>query len=418
MTINKASIITIGDELLIGQTIDTNSAWIGRQFNMMGIDLVRRVAVGDDKAAMLRALNEELTTSDIVVLTGGLGPTADDITKPFLLDYFGGTMRTDEAVLAHVTEIFSRRNKPMLEVNRKQAEVPDSCTVLFNSRGTAPGMWFERDNKVVISLPGVPHEMAGIMQDEALPRLRKLYVSNAIEHLSVITAGEGESFIAERIKDIEAALPKHIKLAYLPGAGMVKLRLTGKGTDAATLLGEMRPFQKQLAERVSEFVVALEDIPLEQVLHNWFTTNNKKLALAESCTGGYLAHLFTQIPGASTYFNGGIVCYSNDSKINILGVDADTINREGVISEAVAAEMATNALTKFGADVAFGVTGLFGPASATDEQPVGTVWMAVANNTRTETMKYRFHYDRARNKEMTTTMALLMMLRFVEAMSA
>jgi len=261
-----ASIITIGDELLIGQTTDTNSGWIAKRLNEQGIDLRRRVAVGDDRKAIITALDDEMANASLVIITGGLGPTADDITKPLLLEYFGGKMRVDERTLTHVREIFERFKRPVLARNMKQAEVPDTCTVLFNSRGTAPGMWFEKDNKVVIALPGVPHEMMGIMEDEVLPRLLQHFKSDAIVHYSIITAGEGESFIAEKIQDIEESLPGHIKLAYLPGARMVKLRLTAKGPDEATLKAELAIHQSAIVERLSDIVISLEDVPLETIL--------------------------------------------------------------------------------------------------------------------------------------------------------
>ncbi len=409
-----ASVITIGDELLIGQTIDTNSAWIGTHLNALGIDMHRRVAVGDNKDAITRALNEELRTAHIVIVTGGLGPTADDITKPLLLEYFGGTMRVDERVLAHVRDLFTKRNRPMLERNLKQAEVPDSCTVLFNARGTAPGMWFEREGRVVVSLPGVPNEMVGIMEDEVLPRLRERFVSGAIVHNTLVTAGEGESFIAEKIADIENSLPPHIRLAYLPGAGTVKLRLTGRGDSVSLLQEEITPYRNAMAERLGTIVVAHTDVPLERVLYDLFTARGITMAMAESCTGGLIAHLITQVPGASGILQGGVVCYSDYSKSELLGVSRETLDAHGTVSEAVAREMAAGAQRLLKADYALAVTGLLGPASASDTLPVGTVWMAAASATGVVAKKFRFFYDRARNKEMAAAMAMLLLYRFVQ----
>lgn len=415
MSNTVVSIITIGDELLIGQTIDTNSAWIAQRLNALGMDVCRRVAVGDERNAMIAALDAELTVADVVILTGGLGPTSDDITKPLLLEYFGGAMRVDERVLEHVKELFTKRNRPMLAVNLRQAEVPDSCTVLFNRRGTAPGMWFERQGKVVISLPGVPFEMMGIMQDEVLPRLGEMRTGGAIVHYTIVTAGEGESFIAEKIADIEAALPAHIKLAYLPSFGMVKLRLTGKGTNEAQLHDDILPFRDAIAQRLEHIVVSLCDEPLEKVLFDLFSERGMTFALAESCTGGLIAHHITQVPGASGYFRGGVVCYSNDSKVDILGVRAETLAEHGAVSEITAREMAVGAQQRLGSSYALSVTGLLGPSSDGGPEPIGTVWVAVAGGGRVDAKKFRFFYDRERNKEMAVVMGLLMVYRAVRS---
>ncbi len=373
-----ASIITIGDELLIGQVIDTNSAWIAKHLNELGIDVLRRVAVGDDRNAILKALDGEMAIASLVLITGGLGPTADDITKPLLNEYFGGKMQVNEQVLEHLKSIFTKRHRPFLERNLKQAEVPDNCIILFNRMGTAPGMWFDKDDKVVIAMPGVPFEMISIME-EVLPKLRQRFFSDALIHRSIITAGEGESYIAEKIKDLEEALPAHIKLAYLPGAGMVRLRLTGRGADAAQLTKELQLRQQEIADRIENIVVSLEDVPLEQVLGKWFTAKGKTLGLAESCTGGNVAHHITQVMGAAHYFNGSIVCYQNEIKEKILGVKNETLEKHGAISEQTVMEMAQGARKLLNVDYAYAVTGLLSPGGESDHVPVGTVWMAVAD---------------------------------------
>lgn len=410
-----AAIITIGDELLIGQVIDTNSAWIAKRLNAMGIDVLRRVAVGDERDAIVRALDEELKRADIVIITGGLGPTADDITKPLLNEYFGGRMVISERVLAHVKEMMVKRNRPFLERNLKQAEVPDVCTVLFNKMGSAPGMWFEKDGKVTISLPGVPFEMISIMEQEALPKIKDRFISDALIHRSVITAGEGESFIAEKILDLEEGLPKHIKLAYLPGAGMVRLRLTGKGPDAAILAAELDKWQQAIACRLGEIVIATEDIGMEQVLGNWFTTHNTTIGFAESCTGGYLSHHITQVPGASAYFKGSIVCYANEIKECVLGVKKETIDAFGAISEQTVTELVKGAIDVLNTDYAYAVTGLMSEGGESDKTEVGTVWMAVADRKRVTTKKFWFPFDRTRNKEMAVSMGMLMIWKFINA---
>lgn len=412
MANTKASIITIGDELLIGQTIDTNSAWIAQQLNPLGIDIIRRVAVGDNKADIVAALDAELSRSEIVIITGGLGPTADDITKPLLAQYFGGKMVVDERVQLHVRSIFERRNLPLLEVNLRQAEVPESCTVLFNKSGTAPGMLFEKEGKMIISLPGVPHEMMGIVEDEVIPRLRQRFTSDAMVHRSVITAGLGESFLAEKIKDIESALPEHIRLAYLPGFWMVKLRLTGRGKDEMQLIREVDMRQEEIANRLEEYVVALEDLPMEEIVGRKLTSLGQTVALAESCTGGYLGHRLTQVIGSSKYFQGGIICYQYEVKEQLLGVEHALLEQEGAVNEAVALQMALGAQRSMKSDIGFGITGLLSPGGE-EGVPVGTVWMAITNGDTHKTKAFHFPYDRVRNKEVAVNMALLMIWKFV-----
>jgi nicotinamide-nucleotide amidase len=410
----KASIITIGDELLIGQTIDTNSAWIGQRVNELGIEVVRRVAVGDEAEEIKEALDAELDRSAVVFVTGGLGPTADDITKPLLCEYFNGKMIVDEATLTHVKEIFTRRNRPFLDRNIKQAEVPDTCKVLFNKMGTAPGMLFERDGKFVIAMPGVPFEMVSIMEDEALPFLRKQFVSDAFIHRSIITAGEGESFIAERIKDLEEALPKHIKLAYLPSAGMVRLRLTGRGSDEQQLIKELELRQQEIANKLENIVVSLDDLPMEHVLGKSLVAKNATVAFAESCTGGNIGHLITQVMGSGRYFMGSAVCYQNEIKEAILGVRKSTIKEMGAVSEQTAMEMAEGARAIYKSDYSLGVTGKLDAGGEDENVPVGTVWMAVTDKNRTIAKEFKFFYDRPRNKEMAVQMGMLMLWKFIE----
>lgn len=414
MSNTQASIITIGDELLIGQTIDTNSARIAQMLNAIGIDVIRRVAVGDDKQAITGALDEELSKVEIVLITGGLGPTADDITKPLLCDYFGGKLVIDERVLAHVKEIFLKNNRPFIERNMKQAEVPDVCTVLFNKMGTAPGMWFEKDGKVIISMPGVPFEMASIMELEVVPRLKERFIKKeAIVHSTLITAGEGESFVAERIKDIEESLPAHIKLAYLPGLGMVKLRLTAKGTDAKALENEVADYKARLYDRLANIVIAEADEPMEEIIGKLLLEKKLSLGLAESCTGGNIAHHITNVPGSSVYFKGNVVSYQDEIKQKVLGVKKETIDKHGVVSEQTAIEMATGARQLLNVDIALSITGVLGPEGDGSETSIGTVWMAICNKETVTAKKFFFRYDRPRNKEMATQMAMLMIYRFI-----
>jgi nicotinamide-nucleotide amidase len=408
----QAALLTIGDELLIGQTIDTNSAWIAQQLNILGIDVICRLAVGDDRPAIEQALDELLPKVSLVIITGGLGPTADDITKPLLCHYFGGQLVVNEPVLAHIKTIFAARNRPMLERNLKQAEVPDNCTILFNRMGTAPGMWFDQGEKVIISLPGVPFEMMTIMTEEAIPLLQKRFAAEGLIHRTIFTAEAGESFIAEEIQDIEASLPAHIRLAYLPAQSLVRLRLTGKGSNAAQLAQEVAFYQAQLAQRLSRIVVAQEDSTLEALLHRELTAQKRTIGLAESCTGGNIGHLITQVSGASDYFKGSLVCYWPEVKEKILGIPHQTIQKHGVVSEAVAIAMAQNAARILEADYGFGITGMLSKGLDTDP-PAGTVWMAACYKSEVKTRKYTFLYDRLRNKDIATQMGLLLLLRLV-----
>lgn len=408
-----AVIITIGDELLIGQTIDTNSAWIAQQLNKLGIDVVRRVAVGDTKDAITNALDEELQKASLLILTGGLGPTSDDITKPLLCDYFGGKLIVNEKVLTHLKEMFAKRNRPILERNMKQAEVPDVCTVLFNDMGTAPGMWFEKDGKIIISLPGVPFEMQHIMTNVALPCIKDHFPSDAIVHRSVFTAGEGESFIAEKLLDIEASLPSYIKLAFLPDSGFVKLRLTGKSTNIEQLTAEIEAKQQEIATRLGSIVIAMDDMPVEKILGNTMKANGKTIGIAESCTGGYIGHYITQVAGASAYFMGSIVSYDNSIKQNVLGVKEETLNTYGAVSEETVIEMANGAMKVLNVDYTLSVSGVLGPDGGTERVKVGTVWMAVASKDEVKTKEFRFFYDRERNKEMAAKNGMLFLWKFI-----
>ncbi len=413
MANTNATIITIGDELLIGQTIDTNSAWMAQRLNEIGIVVERRVTISDKSEDIRLALDEEIPRADIILMTGGLGPTADDITKPFLSDYFGGKLVEDEKVLQHIRELFEQRNKPMLEINRRQAEVPDVCTVLYNEMGTAPGMLFEKEGKYIISMPGVPFEMMTIMNNEVLPRLKKKYISDAILHRTIITSGEGESFIADIIKDIEQALPPELKLAYLPSPGMVKLRLTARGPDEAGLIKMLEEWQGKLATRLERIVVAMEDIPTQEILGKLLKEKGLTISLAESCTGGYIAHLITQVQGSSEYFQGAIVPYQSKLKHSIVGVDAEVLQEHRAISEETAIELATKARSMFESDYCLSVTGQLSFGGEDAHVQKGLVWMAIAGKDEVNTKKFQFHYNRVINKEMAAQLGLLMIWKHI-----
>ncbi|AEW00675.1 damage-inducible protein CinA [Niastella koreensis] len=409
-----ASIITIGDELLIGQVIDTNSAFISQELNKIGVWVKRRVAVGDSKEEIQRALDEESRDSNIIIMTGGLGPTADDITKPVLAEYFGGKLVMNEEVRKHVVYLFEQVfRRPMIERNLKQAEVPDVCTVLPNARGTAPGMWFEKAGKVFVSLPGVPHEMKGLITTEVLPRLQQRFIMPFIGHRTMLTAGVGESFLAEAIQHWEEKLPAHLKLAYLPNYGMVRLRITGWSTDKARLEEELDREFATLKKLVQEWLVIDEDASLPMALSKLLRSKNKTMATAESCTGGYIAHLITAIPGASNIYKGSIISYDNEVKINQLQVSPIILQKMGAVSEEVVTEMAAGVLAKLNTDYAVAVSGIMGPDGGSPEKPVGTVWIAAGDKHKLVTQKFQFRFDRDRNIEMTATQALNLLRKFI-----
>lgn len=412
-----ASIITIGDELLIGQTIDTNSAWMARELNNIGIWLKRRVAVGDNWDNIWKALDDESKESEVILITGGLGPTADDITKPLLCEYFGGKLVVNKKVLEHVKNIFIKLNRPLIERNLKQAEVPDNCLVLENNRGTAPGMLFRKGNCIYISLPGVPNEMKGIMEKEVLPLLQREMELPAIVHKTIFTAGAGESFIAENIKDFEEALPAHIKLAYLPAYGMVRLRLTSTGDDKKKVEDELLPYFNQLKEMVKDVMVTDTDEGLEIVIGKILNVRGKTIATAESCTGGYIAHLITSVAGSSEYYKGSVVSYANEVKENILDVSSETLKTFGAVSEETVRQMVNGVIEKLKVDFAVATSGIMGPDGGTPEKPVGTVWIAAGNKEKTRAQKLFFRFDRERNIEMTAQAALNMLRKFILANS-
>ncbi len=410
-----ASIITIGDELLIGQVIDTNSAWMAQELNKAGIAVKRRVAVGDTWQAIWQALDTESKEAEIILITGGLGPTADDITKPLLCSYFGGTLITDEAALANVTNIFNRLDRPLTERNIKQAEVPDVCTVIQNQRGTAPGMWFSREGRIFVSMPGVPHEMKGMMTNDVIPALRKAFKLPSITHRTLLTAGVGESFLADKLVDFEAALPAGVKLAYLPNYGMVRLRLTAVGADAAETERTITNLFNQLQQLVAENMVTNEDEPLEKVVGKLLQARGQTMSTAESCTGGYMAHLLTSMSGASVWYQGTVVSYSNEVKQHLLNVSATTLAAHGAVSEATVQEMVKGALAALNTDFAVAVSGIMGPDGGSAEKPVGTVWIAAGNEQQLVTQKLQLRFDRMRNIQLTAAAAFNLLRQFILA---
>ena len=379
----KATILTIGDEILIGQIVDTNSVSIAKHLNAAGIVVHEKNSIGDDRGQIVQSLERALQQSDIVIITGGLGPTKDDITKKTLAEWFGGGMHFDETVAAHVERMLTARGIAFNELNRSQALVPACCTVLFNAHGTAPGMWFERDGRVVVSLPGVPYEMEHLMQDEVMPRLTARFALKQIVHRTLITAGLPESMLAEAIAPWEDALPPYLKLAYLPNPGAVRLRLSAYEVDGQEVAREIEERFAQLQQLIPQYVVGFETATVQEQVHRMLIERRATLATAESCTGGTIASRFTALAGASAYLLCGVVSYSNASKAQVLGVDAALIERHGAVSEPVARQMAEGVRRIAGADYAVATTGIAGPTGGSAEKPVGTVWFAVATPTRT-----------------------------------
>lgn len=412
--------------MLIGQTIDTNSAFIGQELNKIGIWVKRRVAVGDVEEDIFHALDEERLHSDLIIMTGGLGPTGDDITKQALCKYFGGTLVVNELVLAHIKYLFEfvyRRPGPILERNLKQAEVPNNCIVLPNERGSAPGMWFEAPTShttdeherltVFISLPGVPTEMKGLIEKQVIPRLKNQFVLPVIIHQTLLTAGIGESIIAEKIKDWEAQLPSNTKLAYLPHYGMVRLRLTATGIDKSKLELEIEKQFATLKELVKEWMVIDEDMTIQQAIAKLLKEKKQTAGTAESCTGGYIAHLLSRDPGSSSNFKGSVVSYDNDVKTDVLGVPKEVLDDNGAVSKETVLEMAKGGLKQLKSDYIIVTSGIMGPDGGTEKKPVGLVWIAVGNKDKIEAEEFNFRFDRTRNIEMTAMAALNKLRKFI-----
>jgi nicotinamide-nucleotide amidase len=404
-----AEIITIGDEILIGQIVDTNSAWMATELNKIGVRVKQISSVSDDREHILKALAEAAGRVSIIFITGGLGPTKDDITKKTLAEYFGVGLVENKEALDNVERIFARYNRPLLEVNRLQAYVPANCEIILNHNGTAPGMWFNHEGVIYVSMPGVPFEMMYMMEEEVLPKIRSTVKLPVIVHKNILTVGEGESFLAERIADIENDLPPYIKLAYLPKLGQVRLRLSAFGADQESLQKQVDDFAGKIIERIGAVFVIDQDIALEKAILDKMAAKGLTLSVAESCTGGYLSHLFTQHAGSSKVFLGGGVTYSNELKESILGVKHETINKYGAVSEETAKEMVEGALLNFRSDFAISVTGIAGPDGGTIDKPVGTVWVAVAGGQKMLIKKYTFGNKRRQNIERSAVMALSML---------
>ncbi|MCW5906258.1 MAG: competence/damage-inducible protein A [Chitinophagales bacterium] len=408
----KATVITIGDEILIGQTIDTNSAWIGQKFNELGVQLHEIISCGDSSEQIVDALNRAKSTSKIVLLTGGLGPTKDDLTKKTLVEYFNTELVLNEEVWERMKQIFEKRGKEVLEMNRSQAMIPKDGTMLPNMRGTAQGTWFERDGVVFVSLPGVPHEMKHVMEAQVLPRLREKFDFPKIVHATLMTAGAGESVIAGKLSDFEAQLPANIKLAYLPELGVVKLRLTGSG-DTDDIKAAVEEQKQKIKTRLGDLVYAEGEEKLEVTIGKLLLEQKATVSCAESCTGGFVSHLFTSVPGSSKYFEGSVISYSYDIKEKLLGVNNTTLNTVGAVSHECVAEMLSGLLLRSGTTYGIAVSGIAGPDGGTPDKPVGTVWIAVGTNEKQVIRRFQFFPSRMENIRVFAHAALNMLRLFM-----
>lgn len=409
----RAEIITIGDELLIGQVVDTNSAWLGQMLNKFNIKIHRINSISDNADEIKLQLTECLNRSELIIVTGGLGPTKDDITKKTLAEFFGMGWRTDAIVLAQLEAFFKNRGREMLEVNKLQAELPDACTTLYNEWGTAPGMWFEHNGKIIISMPGVPYEMKNIFEFKALPLINERFSQPKLLHQTIVTINVPESILAKRIESVEDHLPSYIKLAYLPNWNIVRLRLTGVEQEGKDLVKEIAQHTEAIIEILGDAVVANEDLSMAEIVFNLLSAKNQTLSIAESCTGGYISHQMTMIPGASKVFVGSVVSYSNSVKHHQLGVESTLFETVGAVSEQVVTQMVEGVRERLTTDYAIAVSGIAGPGGGSVEKPVGTVVIGVCNKDTTLVQTYHFIGDRSNVIGRSNNMAFDMLRRLI-----
>jgi nicotinamide-nucleotide amidase len=405
-----AELLTIGDEILYGQIVDTNSQWMSVELDKVGIKVIRKTTVGDVETEILTAFAEAEKRADIILITGGLGPTSDDLTKPLLAKYFNCEMRLHEEALAEVTAIFKSRGRELTETNKQQAVLPVCCTKITNAIGTAPGMWFEKNGKVFMSMPGVPFEMKKMMTDLVIPRLKEKFLLPVIVHKVIRTVGIGESMLADKIVTWEKSLPAHIKLAYLPSIGEVKLRLTGMGANEKSLREDIEGLAEKLIPLAGEYIYGYGEEPLEVAIGKMLRDKGVTISIAESCTGGYLSHLVTSVPGSSQYFLGSMVPYDYQIKMRQLGVRPEVLEQYGAVSEPTIIEMANIVRAKFNTDIGVATSGIAGPGGATPEKPVGLVWIAYSDKNHTVTKKLQLTTDRLLNIK-AASIAVLNLIR-------
>ena len=407
----NVEIINIGDELLIGQVINTNAAWMAEQLNLSGFRVFQVSVIGDERRHILDALAEAEKHAEVVLISGGIGPTKDDITKHTLCEFFNTKLVFNEEAFRDVEAMFARRGYPVTELNRLQAELPESCTSVPNKLGTARGMWFEKERPgggrtVFVSMPGVPFEMKTMMTDSVIPRLRQSFKTPFIYHKTLLAQGIGESFLAAKIESWENALPVHIKLAYLPQPGIVRLRLSGMGPDEITLHRQVDEEVARLQELIPEYLYGQDDETLEMIVGRMLTAQQATFATAESCTGGAIAAMITSVPGSSAYYKGSVIAYSNEIKEHFLGVSAESLEKHGAVSRQVATEMALCLQSKFDVDYAIATTGIAGPDGGSADKPVGTTWIAIATPDEVFAEQFVFGDSRERNIRRTALQAL------------
>jgi nicotinamide-nucleotide amidase len=408
----QAELLTIGDEILIGQIINTNAVWMAKELNYIGVSIKQITSVSDNKNHIIEALDAALNRADVVLITGGLGPTKDDITKTTLSEYFNVGLKKEERVIDFIKENFIKRGIQYLPVHEQQAMILENSEILFNHNGTAPGMWIEHNGKIIICMPGVPFEMRGIMSKYVLPKLKTQFQLPVIIHKTLVTIGLPESTLADMIAEVEDSMPNHIKLAYLPNFGLVRLRLSGIGKDKNILQSSMEDYASQILEIIpKDNIGATEDLKPEEIIGKLLINTKQTLAIAESCTGGYISHLVTTVPGSSEYFIGSLIAYSYQIKINNLGVKAETLEKYGAVSEECVREMVEGIKKNFKTDFAISTTGIAGPGGATADKPVGLVWIAVAGPHGIVTRKIIANGERINVIERTSLVALDMLRR-------
>lgn len=393
----QAEIISIGDEILIGMTIDSNAAWIGNSLTHLGINVYQNISISDTKEHILKAVDEAFSRSELVIVTGGLGPTSDDITKQTLCDYFDTSLVKNKSVYENIENFLAARGLEMNDNNVRQADVPEDCKVLPNALGTAPGMWFEKEGKVLISMPGVPYEMKYIMQEHTLPLISNFFNRPAIKYRLVMTFGTFEAKLAEILEDFEKELPENVSLAYLPTSGIIKLRLTGRGDDEDLVDRILQEQVDKLYGIIPDLIYGLDGVSLQGVLGSILKEKNLTLGIAESCTGGSLSSMITEIPGSSDYFKGSVIAYDNDIKMELLGVKGEDLEKHGAVSREVALQMARGVRKKLETDYGLSTTGIAGPGGGTEDKPVGTVWIAVSSKEGDFAVKHNYAFKRMNN---------------------
>jgi len=409
----KAIIIGIGDEILIGQITNTNAAWMGRALNDVGIEVLENIVISDKAQHIADTLDYALAKADIVLTTGGLGPTQDDLTTETLARYFDTELVIEEEVFERLKQLLKRRGRVLTEENKKVALVPRDCRIIVNPKGTAPALWFERAGKIVIAMPGVPYEMKYFMTNSILPDFEKRGITQSLFHKTIMAAGTGETVLATMIKDIEAALPSHIKLAYLPNLGTVRLRLSGKGTDKVLLEKEVNELAEKIVQRIPKFAYGYDEKPLALAVGEMLLERKATVSVAESCTGGFVAKQIVANAGSSAYFEGGVVAYSYALKEKLLGVSKELLEKHGAVSEEVVEAMAKGAIERMGTDYAIATSGVAGPGGGSVEKPVGTVWMAFASKDAVFAKKFQMTKHRDLNIQMSANLALSELRRFI-----